>query len=299
MYLCAVLATGRNPVATAGSEKPEEMEKRIETAALGGRPILHFNNLPNGMVLESAGLSQMLTEGEVVIRKLGAHEEGTCDCRATTAYANGNNVTVSADLVLRTVAIRLDAESERPEERSFEFDPIERVRTDRGGYLAAVFTIAKAFMAAGEKPEGVKVVAGFEEWSRLVQQPLVWLGMPDPLGNRETLRGLDEKEQELDQILDVLKKYQNELGQGFTVAELARLANELERGTFGDYRRPDLRELMSFNGKINERSFGRLLSRHRDRIRDGWCVAFARTDHKVSVYRLLGPKDKQQGDLGI
>ena len=40
------------------------MEKRIETAALSGRPILHFNNLPNGMVLESAGLSQMLTEGD-------------------------------------------------------------------------------------------------------------------------------------------------------------------------------------------------------------------------------------------
>jgi putative DNA primase/helicase len=299
VYLCAVLATGRNPVATAGSEKPEEMEKRIETAALGGRPILHFNNLPNGMVLESAGLSQMLTEGEVVIRKLGAHEEGTCDCRATTAYANGNNVTVSADLVLRTVAIRLNAGSERPEERSFEFDPIERVRTDRGGYLAAVFTIVKAFMAVGEKPEGVKAVAGFEEWSRLVQQPLMWLGMPDPLGNRETLRALDSKEQELDYLLDVLKKYRNELGQGFTVATLARLANELERGTFGDYRRPDLRELMSFNGKINERSFGRLLSRHRDRIRDGWCVAFAKIKDKVSVYRLVGPNDDQQLRLDV
>ena len=161
VYLCAVLATGRNPVATAGSEKPEEMEKRIETAALGGRPILHFNNLPNGMVLESSGLSQMLTEGEVVIRKLGAHEEGTCDCRATTAYANGNNVTVSADLVLRTVAIRLDAQSERPEERSFEFDPIERVRTDRGGYLAAVFIIAKAFdPACGRFRPGPGTAAG-------------------------------------------------------------------------------------------------------------------------------------------
>jgi hypothetical protein len=148
VYLCAVLATGRNPIATAGSEKPEEMEKRIETAALGGRPILHFNNLPNGMVLESAGLSQMLTEGEVVIRKLGVHEEGKCDCRATTVFANGNNVTVSEDLVPRTMAIRLDAQSERPEERSFEFDPIERVRADRGGYLAAVFTIVRAFMCS-------------------------------------------------------------------------------------------------------------------------------------------------------
>jgi putative DNA primase/helicase len=285
VYLCAVVATGRNPVATAGSEKPEEMEKRIETAALSGRPILHFNNLPNGMTLESAGLSQMLTEGEVVIRKLGVHEEGTCDCRATTVFANGNNVTVSADLVLRTVAIRLDAQSERPEERTFEFDPIERVRADRGGYLAAIFTIAKAFMGAGEKPKAVKVVAGFEQWSRLVQQPLMWLGMPDPLGNRETLRALDDKEQELDRILDVLRKYQGDLGEGFTVAALVRLASEWGAG---DYLRPDLRELMLRDGKINERSFGRLLSRHRDRWRGGWCVTFARIELKVSVYKLVG-----------
>ena len=104
VYLCAVLATGHNPVATAGSEKSEEMEKRIETAALSGRPILHFNNLPNGMMLESASLSQMITEGEVRIRKLGVHQEGLCDCRATTVFANGNNVTVSEDLVPRTVA---------------------------------------------------------------------------------------------------------------------------------------------------------------------------------------------------
>ena len=64
-----------------------------------------------------------------------------------------------------------------------------------------------------------------------------------------------------------------------------------------DYRRPDLRELMSREGKINARAFGRLLTRHLDRVRGGWCVAFARTDHKVSVYRLLGPKDAKQGEF--
>ena len=253
------------------------MEKRIETAALSGRPILHFNNLPNGMTLESAGLSQMLTEGTVHVRKLGVLEEGTCDCRATTVYANGNNVTVAEDLVVRVVAIRLDAGVERPEERTFEFDPIERVRADRGEYLAAVFTIAKAFMAAGRpRPEGMSVVAGFEEWSRLVQQPLVWLGMPDPLGNRETLRGLDEKEQELEHLLEVLRKYRAALGGGFTGAKCLQLANEKSQGEWGEYMRPDLRELMMREGKINERAFGKLLSRHRNRRRDGWCVAVVR-----------------------
>ena len=45
----------------------------------------------------------------MVVRKLGVHEEGICDCRATTVFANGNNVTVSEDLVPRTAAVRLNA----------------------------------------------------------------------------------------------------------------------------------------------------------------------------------------------
>ena len=145
----------------------------------------------------------------------------------------------------------------------------------------------------------MKVVAGFDEWSRLVQQPLMWLGRPDPLGNRETLRGLDTKEQELDQLLEVLKKYRTELGNGFTVSKCLQLANEKEDGNWGNYLRQDLREVMSRDGKINDRAFGRLLSRHLDRVRGGWCVVFARTAHKVSVYRLLGPNDAKQGDLGV
>jgi hypothetical protein len=298
VYLCAVLATGHNPIATAGSEKPEEMEKRIETAARYGRPILHFNNLPNGMVLESAGLCQMLTEGTVNVRKLGVHEEAVCDCRATTAFANGNNITLADDLVVRAVSSRLNAQSEHPEDRTFEFDPIERVRAERGEYLAAVFTIVKAFKAAGgRKPEGAKVIAGFEEWSRLVQQPLMWLGRPDPLGNWETMRGLDEKEQDLDRLLDVLKKYRRELGQSFTVAKCVQLASEKEKGEWGDYRRPDLRELISRDGKLNERAFGKLLSRHRDRLRGGWQIVFVRIEHNHPVYRLLGPGDAKNGEL--
>ena len=89
-------------------------------------------------------------------------------------------------------------------------------------------------MAAGcPKPEGVKVVAGFEEWSRLVQQPLMWLGMPDPLGNRETMRGLDDKGTGAGSALGCVEEYHVELGNGFTVAELARLANEWDHGGGG------------------------------------------------------------------
>src|SRR5262245_17613648 len=63
VQLIAVIATGHIPVPDAGSEDKKEMEKRIETAALSGRPIMHLNNLPNGMVVESEALAQLSTEG--------------------------------------------------------------------------------------------------------------------------------------------------------------------------------------------------------------------------------------------
>src|SRR5262249_52353028 len=58
--LITVLATGHVPPSTAAAseDRPDEIEKRIETAALSGRPIMHLNNLPNGMILESARLSE-------------------------------------------------------------------------------------------------------------------------------------------------------------------------------------------------------------------------------------------------
>src|SRR5262249_420704 len=146
--LIALIATGHVPISQGGSEKKEELEKRIETAALTGRPILHLNNLPNGMVVESERLSELSTEGAVYIRKLGRHEEGLWGCRATARFLNGNNMLVAADLVLRTATCRLNPQTEDPEKREFKFDPTELVRKDRGRCLAAVFTIARAFMAA-------------------------------------------------------------------------------------------------------------------------------------------------------
>src|SRR5262249_37667144 len=65
VHLIAVLATGHRPVPTAGARKQEEFEKRIETAALSGRAIMHLNNLPNGMTVESEALGQFCTENKI------------------------------------------------------------------------------------------------------------------------------------------------------------------------------------------------------------------------------------------
>jgi len=298
VLLIAMLATGHIPPSTAGAseERPDEIEKRIETAALSGRSIMHLNNLPNGMVLESARLSELATEGFVNIRKLGRHEEGTCDCRATTVFLNGNNVRVAGDLVLRTLECRLDAKSEEPERRTFDFDPMAAVRKDRGRYLAAIFTIVRAFLRADPpipipKPDAMHSVAGFEAWSRLVQQALMWLGMADPFGNITSMREMDIQSDELQKLhkalRDILKS-----GEKFTVAMCSRKANEMRTTAYGkpEFSWPELRELMTVNGRINERSFGRLLGRHRGRMTDGgWYYKPAGILDGSMAYVLVGP----------
>jgi putative DNA primase/helicase len=291
VQLIARIATGHVPISTAGATNEEEMEKRVETEALSGRPIMHFNNLPNGMVVTSPRLAELCSEGMVTIRKLGRMEEGLCDCRATTVFLNGNNITVAGDLVVRTVLCRLDAKMENPETRKFAFDPPELVRKDRGRYLAAVFTIVRAFRKAGCPPQKCNQVLGFDAWSRLVQQPLLWLGMPDPWGDMETMRAMDPTLEEKGRLFDVLRKYFPGSAR-FTTADCAQLAEEMTTDANGRpvLRRPDLHALMATNyGKVNSKSFGQLLAKHRDRIHAGWCLKAVPGHAGVAAYRLVGP----------
>jgi putative DNA primase/helicase len=280
-----VLATGHIPPSTAGAseERPDEIEKRIETAALSGRPIMHLNNLPNGMILESARLSELCTEGAVNIRKLGKHEEGLCDCRATTAFLNGNNVQVAGDLIPRTLLCRLDAKMAEPETRVFSSDPMAEVRKDRGKYLAAIFTIVRAFIAddaSKSMPKDMHSVAGFEAWSRLVQQPLMWLGMADPYGNITGMRAADHTLDVLRNLLKVLREVFN-AGDTITVGKCTALSNTHQ----------NLREIMNVKGQLDTKAFSRLLSDNQGRTRDGWrYVATGKLLDGYLGYKLEGPE---------
>jgi hypothetical protein len=216
---------------------------------------------------------------------LGRHEEGLCDCRATTVFLNGNNVQVAGDLVPRTLPCRLDARLEEPETRTFDFDPIAAVREDRGKYLGAIFTIVRAFMAAKcPRPPDMHSVAGFEAWSQFVQQPLMWLGMADPYGNITRMRAADHTLDELRTLLKVLSDVFN-AGDTFTVAKCKTLSNQ----------HLNLRELMNFKGQLDTKAFGRLLGRYQGRTRDGWSYQATDTlSDGYIVYKLEGPSGEKR-----
>jgi putative DNA primase/helicase len=166
---------------------------------LKGSPALYLNNIPDETRLSSPALEQMASEGTVEVRKLGKHEQGVIDCRyATTAILNGNRITILGALVERTPICDINARIENPGSRTYKNNPIKMVLDDRGKYLAAAFTITRAYMAANRPKVTDRAFAGFDEWSKFVREPLIWLGLPDPLLSIDAARANDPEREAFD-----------------------------------------------------------------------------------------------------
>ena len=194
----SAITTGRFcPVVTAGKSE-EEMEKRLGGLLLAGFSEISIDNVSHR--LGGDLLCQAVERPLILVRPLGKSDIIEVESHANI-YANGNNLVVEGDMVRRTVLCRLDARMERPEERMFTFDPVQRVLADRGRYLAAALTITKAYLAAG-CPNQLPPIASFSAWSGLVRSTLVWLGCSDPIDSMREARNTDPELTTLRTVLE-------------------------------------------------------------------------------------------------
>jgi hypothetical protein len=279
----SALGTGQPAAPLLASEDPKELQKELTAAAFSARPIINLNNLT--FDLESGLLCQMTTEGFIEIRLFGRNDTTLkCDCRASTAFANGNNVSVVGDLVRRTVICRLDAKVEEPERRTFDFDPLGEVLRNHAKYLAAVFVVARAYIAAGRpKVEAAKPLAGFEGWMEKVVHPLMWLGAQDPTFSMEHLKALDPKRNTFEDRTEICRNHfppgvpLGTLGNAFGSDSIHQLAVRKEVvGTAANgsqvekYAHPDVFQVFSKDGKaLSAKSIGWLLKRDVGRVSEG------------------------------
>ena len=214
-YLVDVIATiviGRAcPVMAAGGSIGE-LEKRLGAILLEGGTVISLDNL--SFDLDSEVLCQILTQPIVKTRILGQSVVPECEWRGTL-LATGNNVRVVGDLVRRALTCNLDAGVERPEQREFEFDPIARVYADRGTYIAAAITIARAYRAYGRLDPPTPPLAGYTTWSTTVREPLIWLGVKDPVGSIEVARVADP---ERALAYELVTRWQQRIGTGKKVS---------------------------------------------------------------------------------
>src|SRR5439155_23583152 len=120
----------------------------------------------------------------------------------TTWIATGNNLQITGDLSSRTLLCTLDPQCEHPEERQFGADLHEYVPKFRFELVPAALTIVRAYIAAGCPDVKVPVFGRYEEWSRYVRQPLVWLGLADPCETKHVIAARDHVRNELGNLLE-------------------------------------------------------------------------------------------------
>jgi putative DNA primase/helicase len=265
-YLADVIANiinGRDcPVITAGSSR-EENEKRIGAVLLEGPPIISIDNLSHD--LEGDLLCQMCTQRTVKIRILGKSETPDCEWRGTL-LATGNNVGLVGDMVRRGLTANMDAEEAEPFRRVFDFDPVELVRKDRGKYVAAALTMALARRGSRYRAE-CKPLAGYDTWSYIVRDTLVWLGMKDVVVASEEALASDPKRLAATELME---QWLEHLGttKAYKTAEIIASAKESNPPTWTSgpqLVRPEfynaLVELAGVRGVIEAANLGRRLGK--------------------------------------
>jgi putative DNA primase/helicase len=277
--LCSAIATGQKCVGITAGRDEAETEKRLVGAAVTADQIISIDNL-NGE-LGGDFLCQLVERTVVKPRILGGNSQAhmpRIESR-TTVFANGNNITPRGDIIRRTITCSLDTNMEKPYEREFKDNPLDRILADRGKYIAAAITIVRAYLAAGE-PAKYTPLASFEEWSRMVRAPLMWLGEADPVKTIETTR---EEDPELILLAAVIVELKKLLGDHrMTAGEIKDAANEREeehssndagRYRQAPYRRPELRQALidaaGIRGEIDTRRLGGFLKRYKGRIFNG------------------------------
>jgi hypothetical protein len=269
--IAATIATGRRcPVITAGKTE-EETEKRLGALLRDGVPIVSIDNV-NGE-LGGDALCQMTERPLVRMRILGLSEVPEFEVKATI-FGTGNNLTLIGDMTRRAIICNLDAAVERPELRKFDFDPIARVLADRGAYVAAAITIARAYHVAGS-PNVCPPIGSYGEWTDAVRAPLVWLGEADPVKSMNAAR---DEDPELIATRELFAHWQEllSLHEGYTCQRIISVACD-QTNSMGyapnAFRNAEFRDLLlrvaGSGGAISTRALGKWLGRLQGRVVNG------------------------------
>jgi RepB DNA-primase from phage plasmid len=195
-----ILATGRIPAAAGVSREGEELRKTITSILREGHLIASLDNITHP--LDSPDLARALTGQTYADRLLGSNV--TLRLPTNVPWiATGNNLKLKGDMPSRALECRIDAQMERPEERTFRIPDLRaHLLEHRHELVIASLTILRAYHVAGRPIQDIKPWGGFDDWSRAIRAPLVWLGCADPCKTREQIVSSDPDREHALEVFD-------------------------------------------------------------------------------------------------
>lgn len=157
------------PVAATGwSDNEDELGKHLLAILQEGHSCILFDNIDQGIIVESAKLSSAISNDEFSGRKLGENKTIKVPSSAIWLFT-GNNIAFSGDFATRIYPININPNMEDPNTRSFARYDIGRWAIDnRKHIISAILSIIKS-------GEGLKPIAGntrFKDWDVYIRRPL-------------------------------------------------------------------------------------------------------------------------------
>jgi phage/plasmid primase-like uncharacterized protein len=206
IQVASIICDGVQASLRPWQKNEDELRKLLTSSVMASHGVICFDNIENGLVINSSTLDSFLTAPVWEDRVLGVNkiiQATNCLVLAGT----GNNVQFAQDSIRRAVVARVLTESETPWHRKFEWTPPEYARCHRAEMLQAACTLLSAFIQASEPaPSGTVPLGSFERWSQLVRNALMWVGLSDPCATQAEFVASDPERLKLSELLTALRK---------------------------------------------------------------------------------------------
>ena len=299
--IISVIPTGHLAATMGVPQSEEEWEKKLSSHLLAGRAICVIDNIEGKLYSDT--LSRYLTSASVSIRPLGRSADIILP-NGMTFLATGNNIRLGGDMPRRCYWIRLDAGVARPWMRDITSFKHPRLREwaleNRGAILAAILTIARAWIIEGKRePTDLPMLGGFEDYCRVVGGVLAFIKVVGFLKNLSLM--YDRMDIDTPQWEGFLATWREVIGDApVTVAELVKKLNDSEElaSTLPD-------SLATRDGRDYSRRLGNALSKRNEvRLPNGLMVKkagqrkHAITWQVVSYENANSPQFSFGGELG-
>jgi hypothetical protein len=204
--LAAYLMCGESAGVVSLPLSADERRKLFLALLLESEQVIVLDNISEP--LEDESLCSILTESRWRSRLLGVSRSALVPTNSLW-IATGNNLVIRGDLTTRVVPCALDPNCERPEERKFTRNLDRWTVEHRAELVVAALTALRAYAVAGYPTQNLTPFGRFEDWSRRVREPLVWLGLEDPTLGR---RSVEDKDPDRELLREVLEGWASAFG---------------------------------------------------------------------------------------
>lgn len=264
--LCVLRLCGSTPTVIPECREEDELRKRLLAALREGKPGILLDNIRGQF--GSASLEAFLTAESYSDRVLGVSQIVTLPTNVLLMIS-GNNFHAKGDLYRRVLQARIDPQTDAPERRCFDLDPLQYCLEHRQALVAAALTLLRGFVAAGKPRLTPDRLASFEDWDDIVRQCVLWLDqqgiaeLGDPTACIETAKEQEPERQKLAALLESAAAIMGDAD--WRVADLIRRSDDLtlpqdsilEFSSARSALKDAIEEIAGERGSINHRRLGR------------------------------------------